>query len=1346
MRNHKSSVSLIFHHVYRGLLFFCLLLYGVVLHANVSGSNSISISNYSTKEGLLSNEVNCIIEDDLGMMWFGTTSGISSFDGIDFKEYHWGLDGKPLFLSTNIKLLAKRNDGDFVVVGDKGIDIFNPKTFSSEHIEKSPVPFYNIKSLLVTKNGDILLGTTAGLYKFDLKEKSFDLLFKGYVKSIFEDTRGYIWIGTWGKGFYCLNLQNKTVQSFDWIAGREGMRVTGFAEDPKHRIWVSTWGDSFFVRLDKPFDVKSRLYKRYNVENRRGALSDPVMYGIEYDASDNCLWFATGNGFYKMNDLENPLSFQMFDPEQIKGSEIHSIFLDSRGNKWISVFGNGVCKVSEEVHSFRNYSFDSVLLGSNIITSIYPVSDSRVLLGCRLGVAHVWNPANNTVSRYSDLEYLNGISEKCNAFVSIKEDKTRKRLWIGTRYDGVYLISAGRTIRMMDKYPRCRFVEDMAVLPDGNAVVLFDDGLYKVSVDKKLQYKMEAFDFDDKDSLKVRNITCVLYSQNKLWLGTDGYGIIGVDDKGHSDVYGFEEADAKSLNVLCLYEDSRKRIWTGTNGGVFMLNKNGRVFEHNKALQSVSGNIVYSIVETRDDRMWMATGKGIVCMDMASDGNVKLYTASDGVGNTQFIPGAVAVIADSVVAFGGYNGIDCFTNPQEDVVGKSSKTAIVNISIKNVPLIELMQESDVEAVCLPPYLHELELEHDQNNIMFEYSNLSFAGTASVRYAYMMEGIDKEWIYADERRVSYNNLTPGTYVFKVKSCDDNGIWSEPAEVRMTIKSPMWLTWWAFVVYVILFVALTYVAYRIVKKHIKLQNELKIEQIERQKSEELNGEKLKFFTNISHELFTPLSVIQCSIDNLRQQNSSDGEILSIMHINLLRLQRLLRQIMEFRKAESGNLKLKVSRADIVSFVSKLCRENFLPMLQSKHISLNFSAEKDTIYAYFDLDKMDKILYNLLSNAVKYNYRDGVVMVSVSECSFEDGMHVIVKVENTGDGIPASRLPMLFKRFYEGDYRKFKTTGTGIGLSLTKDLVELHHGHIDVKSTEGETTVFTIDIPAYAEAYSGDQFDEVKEEADLALPVSAENEERLRLLLVEDDSELQLVMSKVLSHYYDVSTASDGKEAMEVMRGDNAVDILVTDYVMPEMNGIELCKAVRQDKDLCHIPIVMLTGRTQVEYQLEGYNAGVDVYVSKPIEMAVLLAQLRTLVDNRKKIVERFKQNDSLDMRNLNLSDPDKDLLDKIVKIVEEHIEDTGFSYEQLCDIMGSSTSTLYRKLKSLTGMSGNELIRNIRIKKACMLLAGSNMSVADVAYAVGFTDPKYFGLVFRKEMGMSPSKYREDNQKN
>lgn len=1332
----------------------------------------VDITNLNVNSGLSSNEVTCIIQDDLGFMWFGTTNGLCRYDGYLFKNYRSDYLFPSLFVSNHVLLLDKDNDGNLWVVTTKEVVIFNPMTGRTTSVPVENNLLNKIKSILITRKGEIFLGTTSGIYKYNIVSNEFILQKKAYVRSLYEDSRGIIWAGTWGSGFFTFNPENlEIIESVTSFQGKP-LNVTSFVEDEKHRMWIATWDSGGLLRLDKPFEQKFENYKLYPSSEREGSLPSGVLYKLIYDDENDEIWVGTAKGLAVLNDLENTEGFTIYGADVLGSSEIWTLFRNDKNIIWTSALGGGVNKMVRRYVSFVHNPLAIKRSGSGIVTSLYEDSDAIVWMGVRLDILLLWDRKTGKQYSYKDIDILRDLNRESNAIQAIMKHRITGSIWLGTRYDGLYVLNYqdGRAVslkRLRDEYPTLKNINVLIQDSVGRVWIGTEQGLFiGKSVDKE-KYSIEPV---EKVNAEIMNecVQTLLYDEDGIWIGTKNYGALHLSANEELTKYDLENKKLNYDNVLCFCRDSKGRIWIGTQGGgLSRYNKQTDSFEMLEAIRMFSDNAIYSIVEDKQENLWLATGKGLVRMNLKQKDHVLLYTQSDGIVNTQFVTGSSLVLSDSEILFGGYNGIDCYVPHQNRIDSVAPKTVIVDVSIMNVPLQELIDKKEIKECELPPYTKQLTLGYDQNNVMLNFSSISYSNPYANRYAYRMIGVDKEWIYVDanKRYISYNNLAKGNYIFQVKSCNENSIWSDPTELKITILPAPWLTWWAYLVYVLLFVIGTYIVIRTIRRRILLQNALKIEQIEHKKSEEVNQAKLKFFTNISHELFTPLSVLQCSIESLKQDGQTDGQMLNIMKINLKRLQRLLQQIMEFRKAESGNLKLKVSYNNIVVFVRDLCEENFYPLLQAKNITLKFQAEEEVIMAYFDVDKLDKIIYNLLSNALKYNYQDGMVSVSVAQVVQEEKRYLVLKVENTGDGIPENKIPLLFKRFYEGDYRKFKTKGTGIGLSLTKDLVELHKGTITVQSIPGETTLFTIIVPADKENYTDEQLDEEvesQEEQNKELYKSAhvaeitENENQnagmdavnsnmpdrqIHVLLVEDDIDLLTVMTKVLEKHFRISRAVNGKEALAVLKESDQIEIVVTDYVMPEMNGIELCREIREDIALNHLPVVMLTAKTQAEYHLEGYDAGADVYITKPVEMAILIAQLKALITNRRILVQKFRQQDNLNVQELGLSQLEQEFLDKAISIVEQQMEDSEFSNDVFCRMMNMTQSTLYRKLKSLTGMSPNEFIRDVRIKKACMLLQRSDLQVSDVAYMVGFTDPKYFSLIFKKEKGMSPTKYME-----
>ena len=530
-------------------------------------------------------------------------------------------------------------------------------------------------------------------------------------------------------------------------------------------------------------------------------------------------------------------------------------------------------------------------------------------------------------------------------------------------------------------------------------------------------------------------------------------------------------------------------------------------------------------------------------------------------------------------------------------------------------------------------------------------------------------------------------------------------------------------------------------------MRLRNELAINEMTRARSEELNHAKLQFFTNITHELLTPLTIISAVVDELKQAAPQyDGQY-RVMRDNANRLIRLLQQILEFRKSETGNLKLKVSQGDLSQFV-RHCVESFLPLQKKKRMDFSLDCPPEPFYAYFDTDKVDKILYNLLSNAFKYTEEGGSVRVELGRD--DTSGRAVIRVRDNGSGISPEAQKTLFKRFYEGEYRRHKTIGTGIGLSLTKDLVELHGGTIAVESGPGRGTCFTVTLPVGRADYPADAVDDA---LPAPVPVPADSGSREAdtapadpgaksgtLLLIEDNEELLELMSRLLEREYNVFTAAEGREGLDVLRREE-IDLVVSDVMMEGMDGIAFCKAMKGDLESSHIPVILLTARTDEGARVEAYESGADGFISKPFNLSVLQAKIGSLLKARERTNRDFKRQLVFDARQLDYTSIDEEFLQRAIDCVYRHLDDSGFEQTQLIGELGTSRSTLFRKLKSLTGLNCSSFIRNIRLKAACQILEEKpGIRISELAYAVGFGDPKYFSACFKKEFGVQPSEWK------
>ena len=809
---------------------------------------------------------------------------------------------------------------------------------------------------------------------------------------------------------------------------------------------------------------------------------------------------------------------------------------------------------------------------------------------------------------------------------------------------------------------------------------------------------------------------------------------------------------------MCIHLDRFGRLWAGTEGGgLYLYNRNKGEFEEKTRAYSIPGDVIVSIEEDKSGNLWLGTISGLVKLYVAAVGNdfsTRIYTSADGLQDNFIVNSSCS--RNGELFFGGHKGYNSFFPDKMEIPSQETNFLITDIKIFNHSFSKLPVELQQKiSPVMPTYTSKVELPHKYNNFSIEFAALTYKNPELNRYAYRLQNFDRDWQYtdADRRFAYYNNLPSGTYTFQLKATNENGEWSGYVrELTVVVLPPFWATWWAYLLYVIIVSVIGVSIYRTAKNRILLRNALRLREIEKAKAEELNHAKLQFFTNITHELLTPLTIISATVDELKTQAPSHNDLYTVMNSNIQRLIRLLQQILEFRKAETGNLKLRVSPGDIAAFV-KNAAESFQPLVKKRKIHFSFLCDPESMIGYFDMDKLDKILYNLLSNAAKYNKEDGFIQVSLSYDE-TDKDFVLLKIKDNGKGISKEKQKNLFKRFYEGDYRKFNTIGTGIGLSLTKDLVELHGGTISVESEVDHGTEFMVRIPIERSYYDEEQIDDeaislmqnsvnyedTQEDADVEtqeVTIKANT-----ILLVEDNGELLHLMTKLLSREYNVFTAQNGKEGIAVLEKED-VDLIVSDVMMPEMDGIEFCKYVKGHLEMSHIPMILLTAKNKEEDRAEAYEIGADAFISKPFNLTVLHARIRNLLKYKERMARDFKNQIVFEVKDLNYTSLDEDFIQRAIHCVNNHLEDPNFDQAQFADEMRTSKSTLYKKLKSLAGLNTSSFIRNVRLKAACRIMEekGTNVRVSELAYAVGFNDPKYFSSCFKKEFDMLPSEYIE-----
>ena len=744
----------------------------------------------------------------------------------------------------------------------------------------------------------------------------------------------------------------------------------------------------------------------------------------------------------------------------------------------------------------------------------------------------------------------------------------------------------------------------------------------------------------------------------------------------------------------------------------------------------MKGDFINQIVVDVYNHIWIVTNQ-ILKEYNPNNGAYRSYATNDPqLSLNRFMEKSVYYDRkDGEIFFGGVSGFISIAPSQAlESIPEQIVTHITNMRVKGKSILK--EISPGNSVRLSPDSQDLEIS---------FSTLSYCGLEQIRYAYRLVGVDKNWVYLNpgENKAFYNKLSKGAYTFQVKATDKNGLWSNQiTELEIYRLPAIYETWWAYLIYVCISLGLIALFVYLYIWRMKRENNKKL-------ADEMTQLKLRYFTNVSHELLSPLAVLSCLADSIRSSDKEDRKHVSMMLMNIKRLKNLLQQILDLRRIDNKKMGLSVSYGDVLAFLKELCKDSFSIIMSEKQINFSLVAEEDSVKGFFDRDKLDKIVSNLLSNAYKYTPSGKSVFFSVGTKYTGSHKYLVLKVRDEGIGISSKEQDKIFVRFYNNKNSK-SGVSNGIGLSLTKELVELHHGHIALKSALGKGSTFTVEIPLDKECYLSNEYQEISEPVLPEIGESDPSEEgtlRETLLLVEDNRELLYLMKDIFAEDYWVLVAENGREAWESIR-KNGVDIVVSDIMMPEMDGMELCRHIKNDIATSHIIVVLLTAQISMENEIASYELGADDYVSKPFEPNVLKVHLKNLLKKRKQIQANFKSNPSIGMiSKIDFTSLDEQLIEKAIKVVERNLSDPEFNVVALASELGMSRSTLARKIKGITGRTPLDFIKDIKMKHACQMLKNKRMSIAEMVIALGYNDHKYFATSFREVYGMTPSEYQK-----
>lgn len=1332
--------------------------------------NTYKIRPINNQEKLPDKHIQQIYQDSEGFIWFATRNGLCRYNGYTLKTYKSSDTSPDLLQSDIVNVIIEDIDNRIWIGTEQGINILDKRTDRMTEISNDSLPNPYIHTFLLTRDSTLWIGTQAGLVRYNRDTRNFTIfrnrpndtssICGNSVRALLEDKSGDIWVGTYGYGICRYDV--KTGKFIHYPPVTPLNRTNNLLQDKDGNIWTCVWGDGF-VKINNRNDHKQPGYSTFLPETEY----ECIVHALQELPGGDML-IGSSQGMYLLDSHgtlipENRHTNTLYARASNDG--INYLYKDKDNNIWIATQNSGVYIAYQEKTPFTNFPVNSIEGSQQALTinALYEWNDNELLLGADLVSFAFYNKKTGITTNYRDIpHYAEMFRDWPGNLQFIFRHPFKNELWFGTRFGGLIVCKTERGTIVSTKY----YMHQIGGTPMGttiNSIIMDRDSNIWLGTDEGLNIVTAGGDTLFHRTYKRIQTICQDHT-GAIWLGTYFDGVYRLKAGFSVNKLSFEiyNKDNKLLNaneIVCIYEDSRQNLWAGTKGyGLQLYNREKNWFEPAPYMNDIPGNTIFNITE-ENGTLILGTNQGLVLYNYQTHKSI-ILDDKDGLIDNTCVMNALLNTGRGEIYYGTPKGFYIFRPDQIQNDTTAVKTVINDIKIFHKSFDELPSEKQKQLAgdLHPFYSRQIVLNSSDNNIGIEFAALSYIHPEKKRYSYKLEGFDKNWVHTDasQRTAYYTNLPPGTYAFHVKCINDSGIESPMEEIfHIRVLPPVYKTGYAYFFYLLVITGLIYLFYRFQLYRFRLQEAIKIEQIERVKSEELNRSKFRFFTNISHEFLTPLSIISCSFEELKRNFRIDNQTIRSAESNVFRLHKLIEEILEFQKAENNKLKLNITYGDIASFITGICRENFSMLVKNKKITLNVHCEPEHITAWFDKDKIDKILYNLLSNAVKFSFTDGrgkiEVEILAQEAENEFQYKTLqITVRNRGKGITTDRLPYIFTRFYEANFEQSK--GNGIGLALTKSLIEIHNGTITVESEPDEWTVFTVRIPIGKSSFRPDQIEEVKADTVIStLPceeytdtVSKNKNEtdKYTMLLVEDDTELRNSLQHLLSDKYQVTIASNGLEGLETAGRINP-DVIISDVMMPKMDGFEFCRQIKEDINTSHIPVILLTAKIDGLDQLEGLKCGADMYITKPFNYTLLEAQIATTLSNRMRMVEKFRSSPLTQEINISVSSHEEKFLENAINVVKQNMENPDFDVKLFTGEMQVSNSMLYRKLKALTDLSPNEFIRNIRLKAAAGLLQEKKGSVADIAYMVGFKDARYFSICFKKEFNVTPCEYMEQN---
>lgn len=1336
-----------------------ILVFGLLAFLPLMGQVPYAFKHIGTKEGLSNGFVLDIAIDGQGFVWVATESGLNRLTGDDntqYKKSNSGLVSNELTAlhydkQTNILWIASQQDG---------ISLFDCRTqqFSSL-TTKDGLCTNRIMDLAPAEDGGVwILHKEEKIQHYDIKTHEFTNYTKDNVKGLsgqnftcMDDGNGHLYIGHARNGMSILDVKGRTVKTFRHQPGNAqslpGDYVRSIFMDHLSNIWIGT---EHGMGL---FNSQAGTFSNFrHITGDTISLAGDNIHCIT-EMQDEMLWIASDLGGISILDLHNfdnnhleDLAFTNLTSlnSSLSSPNTRKLLQDDFGNIWISHYSTGLDFIANYQSRFQILPYYMASDGEKIVKRIYGIKvgkDDSLWLGGESELSLC--KGNKVVKSWN----LSPWQKRAISLLYIIEEGRDGTLWLGINDEGVICFNPKtENFKHIDLGVESVDIHAFYEDEDGKMWIGGEAGVYSYyegSVKKEDEINRK---------LKIQTIYAITEDkQGKMWIGSLGGGVQVFDKKNNLVATLTVDNGLCSNNINQIFKDAEGGIWIATyNGLVYIKDTNHpQQWETYDERQGLADSHIRAIQQDHSGNIWVSTYTNIAYWNRYKQ-KFNNYDYYNGVSMGGFVEGGAAISKNGTIYFSSPNGV-CYFNPAIIVATKQQISPIRLIACEGY----IKQQDGRENRILTFDTNgKLQLPYDENSFRISFTVADYSQMGQVEYSYQMEGLDKNWYNTDgENEVTFRNIVPGNYTFRVKARLRNGEWDEKhvLKIPIVIAPPFWLTWYARVVYAIFFLVAVWLYVRSYKRKMLLRNSLELERQKNLHEQSLNNERLRFYTNITHELRTPLTLIIGPLEDLVNDNrlpEAYRRRIKMIYDSALRLLNLINQILEFRKTETQNRKLTVSKGNLSNLVTEIGLR-YKELNRNEKVEIRMDIDQLGQKVWFDADVIQTIVNNLLSNAVKYT-PEGEICLSLHKTEDAGSLYVEISVSDTGYGIDAKDLPHIFDRYYQAE-GKHQASGTGIGLALVKSLAELHEGTLGVESLLGRGTVFSFRI-LLGNTYTGALHKEVETAVLKNAEVQEESEEADRrpiLLIVEDNADIREYVSVSFQEKYKLLTACNGKEGLELAL-QYTPNIIVSDIMMPEMDGIELCRAIKDDMRTSHIPVILLTAKDSLHDKEEGYESGADSYLTKPFSAGLLRSRIHNLLETRRKLARKFAdalpQKADVDILESQQEDSapklnqlDQEFLDKLTSLIETNLDQEEIDVTFMTDKMNMSYSTLYRKVKALTSLSVSEFTCKIKIRSSMSLLQSGKYNITEVSLMTGFNNLTYFRKCFKKECGMTPSEY-------